>query len=187
VISGGAIQLTPADFEQTGTAFFGTPVLTSGLSANFAVQMSGGTGGDGFTFALVDAAKGAPTGVGASGAGLGFSGLPGLAVVGGTSWNSQLGHDNFLCVADGPGDGGQDVDCLAGAKVPGGGWGTGAHSLGVTVAGGTVKVVLDGANLLSYSPAAGVLPASAYVGFTAATGATYNVQVVSGVRITAKP
>jgi hypothetical protein len=178
----GSIQLTPAVKNAVGSAFYTSAVPTNGLTAGFTAQMSGGTGGDGFTFALVDAAKGGVTKVGAAGGGMGFSGLPGLAVVGAASWNGKLGYGNYVCLAQGPGDGGQDVNCLASAKLPSA-WGSAAHQVSVTVAGGAVKVSVDGTQLLNYAPAAGVLPASAFTGFTGSTGGLNNVIAVSALSI----
>ncbi|MEZ0112451.1 hypothetical protein ABH920_006473 [Catenulispora sp. EB89] len=178
----GTIQLTPAANNQRGSAFYTSAVPTNGLTASFTARMSGGTGGDGFSFALVDAAKGAATGVGAAGGGMGFSGLTGLAVVGASSWNGKLGYGDYVCLAQGPGDGGQDVNCLAAAKLPAP-WGSTAHQVTVTVAGSSVKVSVDGTQLLNYAPAAGVVPASAFAGFTGSTGGLNNVIAVSGLSI----
>jgi hypothetical protein len=178
----GSIQLTPATNNQHGSAFFTSPVPTNGLTASFTAQMSGGTGGDGFTFALIDSTKGAATGVGAAGGGMGFSGLTGLAVVGASSWSGKLGYGNYVCIAQGPGDSGQDVNCLAAAKLPAA-WGSTAHQIAVTVAGGSVKVSVDGTQLLNYAPATGVIPANAFAGFTASTGGLNNVIAVSGLSI----
>lgn len=178
----GSIQLSPATNNQRGSAFFTSPVPTNGLTASFTAQMSGGTGGDGFSFALVDSTKGTATGVGAAGGGMGFSGLSGLAVIGSSSWNGKLGYGNYVCVAQGPGDSGQDVACLAAAKLPTA-WGATAHQLSVTVAGGSIKVSVDGTQLLNHAPAAGVIPASAYVGFTGSTGGLNNVIAVSSLNI----
>ena len=180
--SGGSLQLTPAANNMAGAAFYTSAVPTNGLTADFTAQMSGGTGGDGFTFALVDAAKGAVTKAGAPGGGMGFSGLPGIAVVGAASWNGKLGYGNYICIAQGPGDGGQDVNCLAAAKLPSP-WGSTPHQVSVTVAGGSVKVSVDGTQLLNAAPAAGVVPASAFAGFTGSTGGLNNVIAVSAPSI----
>ncbi|OLE27152.1 MAG: hypothetical protein AUG49_06195 [Catenulispora sp. 13_1_20CM_3_70_7] len=178
----GSIQLTPATNNSAGSAFYTSAVPTNGLTAAFTAQMSGGTGGDGFTFALVDAAKGSATKAGAAGGGMGFSGLPGLAVVGAASWNGKLGYGNYVCIAQGPGDSGQDLNCLAAAKLPSA-WGSAAHQVSVTVAGGSVKVTVDGTQLLNYAPATGILPASAFPGFTGSTGGLNNVIAVSALSI----
>jgi hypothetical protein len=45
-------------------------------------------------------------------------------------------------------------------------------------------VTLDGAALLDYVPAAGLIPANAYVGFTGSTGANTDVHTISNVVIT---
>ena len=178
----GSIQLTPAVNTMAGAAFYTSAVPTNGLTATFTAQMSGGTGGDGFTFALVDSSKGAITKAGAVGGGMGFSGLPGVAVVGAASWNGKLGYGNYVCVAQGPGDGGQDVNCLAAAKLPSA-WGSAAHQVSVTVAGGSVKVSVDGTQLLNYAPGAGIIPGSAFAGFTGSTGGLNNVIAVSAPSI----
>ncbi|HEV2636377.1 MAG TPA: choice-of-anchor D domain-containing protein [Actinocrinis sp.] len=181
--SGGAIQLTPASASAAGSAFFAHPVPTTGLTASFTAQLNGGTGGDGLSFALVDPTRGSASGVGASGGGLGFSGLPGLSVDLVTSWNSQANSGNFVGIAAGPGNGADALTYLATAVVPTS-LRTGTHAVTVTVNTGVITVLVDGTRLLSYTPAAGVIPATAYAGFTGATGASTDLHTVSGLAIT---
>jgi hypothetical protein len=181
--SAGAVQLTAATVRQAGSAFYGSPVATDGLTASFTAQLNGGTGGDGLSFALVDSTRGAATGVGVNGGGLGFSGLPGLSVDLVTSWSAQLKGSNFIGVATGPAGSPDTLNYLASAKAPTS-LRTGTHAVGVTVAGGHVKVSLDGAQLLDYVPATGVIPSNAYVGFTGSTGASTDIHAVSGITIT---
>jgi hypothetical protein len=162
-------------------------VSTAGLTASFTAQLSGGSGGDGLSFALVDSSKGTNTGVGASGGGLGFSGLPGLSVDLVTSWNSTAKSGNFVGIAAGPGSGADNLTYLATAVVPTS-LRTGTHTVAVSVTGGVIAVSVDGKQLLNYTPAAGVLPTTAYAGFTGATGASTDVHAVSGLTIiTAAP
>jgi hypothetical protein len=182
-MSAGAIQLTPATTQQAGSAFYGSAVKTDGLTASFTSTFSGGTGGDGATYALVDSAQGTATGVGVAGGGMGFSKLPGLAVVLSTSWNGTAGMGNFVGIAQGPGSGADNLTYLAWAKIPSS-LETGSHAVTVTTAGGHVKVGVDGTQLLDYVPAAGVLPSNAYVGFTAGTGASTDVHAISNITIT---
>ncbi|WP_051969448.1 choice-of-anchor D domain-containing protein [Kitasatospora azatica] len=179
----GAIQLTTAGSNQSGSAFYGSPVATDGLTASFTAQLNGGTGGDGMTFALVDSTKGTATGTGVGGGGLGFSGLTGLSVDLVSSWSGQTGMGNFLGIAPGPGSGHDNLTYLAYAKAPTD-LRTGTHAVGVTVAGGHVKVSLDGTGLLDYVPAAGVIPSNAYVGFTGSTGYSTDLHAVGNVVIT---
>ncbi|MFE9425129.1 choice-of-anchor D domain-containing protein [Kitasatospora sp. NPDC006697] len=179
----GTLQLTAATGNQSGSAFYGSPVATDGLTASFAATMNGGTGGDGMTFALVDAAKGSATGTGVAGGGLGFSGLTGLSVDLTSSWSGQTGMGNFVGIAAGPGSGHDNLTYLAWAKAPTN-LRTGTHQVAVTVAGGHVKVSLDGTALLDYVPAAGTIPASAYAGFTGSTGGSNDVHTVGNIVIT---
>ncbi|SEL75172.1 beta strand repeat-containing protein [Streptacidiphilus jiangxiensis] len=182
-LSAGAITLTPATTQQSGSAFYTGAVRTDGLTASFTSTFSGGTGGDGATYALVDATKGTDTGTGVAGGGMGFSKLPGLAVVLSSSWNGTAGMGNFVGIAQGPGSGADNLTYLAWAKVPTS-LETGSHAVTVTTAGGHVKVGVDGTALLDYVPAAGVLPSNAYVGFTAGTGASTDVHAISNITIT---
>ncbi|MEZ0066637.1 hypothetical protein ABIA32_002649 [Streptacidiphilus sp. MAP12-20] len=179
----GSIQLTPATTNQSGSAFYSSAVKTDGLTASFTSTFSGGTGGDGATYALIDSTKGTATKTGATGGGMGFSGLPGLAVVLSRSWNGQTGMGNFVGIAQGPGSGTDNLTYLAWAKIPTS-LETGSHPVTVTTAGGHVKVGVDGSQLLDYVPAAGVLPSNAYVGFTAATGASTDVHTMNNLTIT---
>jgi hypothetical protein len=181
--SSGAIQLTPATAQQSGSAFYNGAVATDGLTATFTAQENGGTGGDGMTFAMVDSTKGSTTATGSAGGGMGFSGLPGLAVVLANSWNGQTGMGNFVGIAAGPNTGVDNLTYLAYAAAPSP-LRTGTHQVTVTVAGGHVKVSVDGAQLLDYVPATGVIPSNAYVGFTGSTGASTDVHAVSGLTIT---
>src|SRR6202008_2064105 len=85
----GTIQLTPAQQYQAGSAFSTLPVPTNGLAASFSAQLTGGPGADGLAFALSDATKSGPTGIGSSGGGLGLDGLTGLGVALDTYQNAQ--------------------------------------------------------------------------------------------------
>jgi hypothetical protein len=181
--SAGAIQLTPATANSAGSAFFANPVPTAGLTASFTAQLNGGTGGDGLSFALVDPAKGTSTGVGATGGGLGFSGLTGISVDLVTSWNSQAGSGNFVGIAAGPGSGADNLTYLATAALPTS-LHTGTHTVAISVNGGVITVLVDGTQRLNYTPAAGLIPTTAYAGFTGATGASTDVHAVSGLTIT---
>jgi hypothetical protein len=181
--SAGTVQLTAATAGQAGTAFYASPVATDGLTASFTAQLSGGTGGDGLTYALVNSTSGTATGVGVNGGGMAFSGLPGLAVVLSTTWSGQTGMGNFVGIAAGPGSGKDNLTYLAWAAAPTS-LRTGTHPVTVTVAGGHVKVSVDGQQLLDYVPAVGMVPANAYVGFTGSTGASTDVHAVSGITIT---
>jgi HYDIN/CFA65/VesB-like, Ig-like domain/Bacterial lectin/Abnormal spindle-like microcephaly-assoc'd, ASPM-SPD-2-Hydin/PQQ-like domain len=176
----GSVQLTGETTQTAGSSFFTTPVPTEGLKAAFTARLGPGTGADGLTFALLDAARATPTGLGATGGGLGFSGLPGVSVDLVTSWSSQADSGNFVGVATGPGSGADNLNYLATAKLPTS-LRTGTHQVAVGISGGHLTVSIDGTPLLDTTPA---LPVSTYAGFTAATGAGADAHTVSGVTIT---
>ena len=56
-LSGSDLVLTPATANQAGDAIYPTAVPTNGLHVHFTAQLSGGTGGDGLTFTLLDPTK----------------------------------------------------------------------------------------------------------------------------------
>lgn len=67
------MQLTPVDTQQFGAVYVNNKQfsLSNGIKIEFEYAMYGGTGADGISFFLFDAAVGTPT-VGAKGAGLGY-------------------------------------------------------------------------------------------------------------------
>lgn len=171
--SNGVIKLNGAVANSAGSSFYTQTVPTDGLQANFTAQFGPGTGADGLTFAMIDATKAKTTALGYKGGGLGFSGIPGVAV-GFTTYNS-----NNVGVLVGPNSGTDKLTWLATAKVPTA-LRTGTHTVGVSITGGHLKVSVDGKQLLDTTPP---LPASAYVGFTAATGAYADAHTISAVAI----
>jgi hypothetical protein len=181
--SAGTIQLTPAAQQFcAGSAFSTLPVSTGILAASFTAQLGGGTGGDGLTFALIDATKNAPTALGGQGGGLGLDGLNGIGVALDTYKNAQANSNNYVAIATGTDNGSGAVTYLATAPVPAP-LRTGTHTVTVIVSSGTITVYVDAAQLLSYQPAAGLIPASAYAGFTAGSGMSTDLHAVSNVVI----
>ncbi|HXA60472.1 MAG TPA: hypothetical protein VNW94_15040, partial [Streptosporangiaceae bacterium] len=63
----------------------------------------------------------------------------------------------------------------------------GTHKVDVTVAGGRIKVLVDGKLILSARAPAGSLPSTALVGFTGSTGGHNDVHTVRGVTIGTAP
>lgn len=178
----GSIQLTPAAQYLAGSAWYDTALPTEGLQATFTAQLGGGTGADGLTFALLDSTKASVTSLGRPGGGLGFSSLPGVDVTLDTYFNSATNSSNYIGVAAGPGDSGWDQTYSSYANAPSS-LRTGTHTVGITVTGGHIKVSFDGAQVLDAVPAAGVIPATAIVGFTGSTGYLTDAHTVSGVSI----
>jgi hypothetical protein len=172
----GTIQLTPAQSFQAGSAFSQLPVATAGLAASFTAQLYGGTGADGMTFSLIDATKNSPGSVGGAGGGLGLDGLNGIGVALDTFPSNQVG---IVTGTDNAGG----VTWLT--SVPGpASLRTGPHTVTVSVSAGAISVFVDGAKLIdSYTPAAGLIPAGAYAGFTGGTGQGTDIHTVGNVVI----
>jgi hypothetical protein len=79
-LDGTDLYLTrEADGFGAGSSWFGTAQATDGLDVTFEVEMSGGTGADGITFALADPAT-ASSFVGAGGGDLGLVGCTSVAL-----------------------------------------------------------------------------------------------------------
>ncbi|MEV5969402.1 choice-of-anchor D domain-containing protein [Streptomyces sp. NPDC051921] len=180
-ISGGDLQLTQATADQRGTAVWPVPVLTDGLRATFTTVIGGGTGADGLSFALLDPARTTAGALGAGGGGLGWSGLPGVAVTLDTYDNGASDPSaNFLGIATG-GSGPALTYASTTTNVPN--LRAGGHTVNVAVTGTTLTVTVDGTQRLSTSVAS--LPPTAFLAFTGATGGSTDIHAVRGVTLTA--
>lgn len=177
--AGSTVLLTPATQQSAGSVVYDRAVPSDGLHATFTARLGPGTGGDGLTLALLDADRTTPAALGATGGGLGFSGLPGMAVTLGTSWNSQSKSTNFAGIAAGPGSGQDNLTYLTTAPVPAP-LRSGAHQVDVAYSGGQLVVTVDGTRLLSRAVA---LPPRVLVGFTAANGSLADEHAVSDVLV----
>jgi hypothetical protein len=83
ILTGSDTVLTKAAYNQAGAVIYPTAIATastSTMTAQFEVQIGGGNGANGMTFALLSP-KTASTAVGVHGAGLGIQGMQGMAVV----------------------------------------------------------------------------------------------------------
>ncbi|MBO0867571.1 MAG: choice-of-anchor D domain-containing protein [Micromonosporaceae bacterium] len=176
-MDGAALVLTPASANLAGSAIYSMPLPSNGISAQFTAQLAGGTGAEGLTFALVGTATGSPQGLGGGADGLGFAGLPGVAVVLDTHQTGEDPSGNFLGITDGTG--GAAIGYAATTSdIPD--LRTGTHTVAVTTSGGTLSVTLDGVPRLS---AQVPLPSTVYAGFTASTGTGTDRHAVSQVSI----
>ncbi|MFI8521121.1 choice-of-anchor D domain-containing protein [Streptomyces sp. NPDC085481] len=179
-MSGGDLQLTQAVTDQRGSAVWPVPVLTDGLHASFTTSLSGGNGADGLSLALLDAAGATPTALGAGGGGLGYSGLPGVAVTLDTYRNGADPSANFVGIAT-AGTGDTLTYASTTTNVPS--LRSGTHTVDVAVSGRTLTVSVDGTQRLSTSVAS--LPPTAYLAFTGATGGKHDIHTVRKAAITA--
>jgi hypothetical protein len=180
-ISGNSLQLTPATGTLlAGSAFWPTPVDPRTMRVDFDAYIGGGTGADGMTFAIQNAAAtgASPAKVGVRGGGLGFSGISGIAAALVEYKNSVNPSNNFTGVTDGPISGSTDLlHWIATANlVPI--LQNQTHHVTVTTGGGVLTIAVDGTQVLSQAV---TLPASAYVGFTAGDGSLTNRHAVSNV------
>jgi hypothetical protein len=181
-IVGSALQLTQATgINQAGSAFWPTPVSSGHVSATFTTTIGGGSGADGLTFIVANASD-PPTSIGANGGGLGFSGVPGVAVAMDTYQNSVNPSNNFVGVTDGPVTS-SAPDLLhwlaTSTNVPAL---RTTHAVKVTLNAGTLTMSIDGTQVLSTPVTVGP---SVLVGFSGGSGNQNDTHSVSNVSITA--
>jgi len=183
-IVSGALRLTSTSpTNQRGSAFYPTAVSSASLTIDFDATISGGSDGDGMTFTFANPSAGASA-LGASGSGLGYAGINGIAVGLDTlqSWGSNDPSNNYVGIANGFNGGNTDnLNWLATAtNVPN--LRSGTHHFTITTNNGTIVVKVDGTQYLS---TAVTLPSTVLVGFTGGTGDDTQNQTVANVVITA--
>lgn len=181
LVNGTSLDLTPATGTlKAGSAFWPTPVDPRTLRVDFDAYIGGGTGADGMTFTIQNAAAtgASPAALGVRGGGLGFSGISGIAVALDEYKNSVNPSNNFAGISDGHVSTATDLlHWLATANlVPK--LQNQTHHVTVTAAAGVLAIAVDGTQVLSLPV---TLPASAYVGFTAGDGSLTNRHGVSNV------
>jgi hypothetical protein len=176
-MTGTTLQLTPAKAGQVGSAVFYQPVPSNHLYARFTARLSGGNGGDGMTFSLLNPAS-ATTARGAGAGQLGVGGLSGVSVVLGTRKDAGDPSANFVGIATGSSHG-HLVFAATSTRVPN--LRRGTHVIIVAVSGKKVSVEVDGRGYVSANVpvTSTVMPA-----FTAANGSGADVHAVSGTYIT---
>ncbi|MFB7452767.1 choice-of-anchor D domain-containing protein [Streptomyces sp. NPDC056194] len=179
-ISGDDLQVTQASASQRGSAVWPVPVLTDGLKASFTTVIGGGTGADGMTFSLLDPARTTPSALGGVGGGLGYTGLPGVAVAFDTFKNTGDPSANFVGIATG-GSGSALTYASTTTNVPS--LRSGTHTVAVSVSGKTVTVSVDGTQRLRTTVAS--LTPTALLAFTGGTGSITDIHAVRGATITA--
>lgn len=179
-LSGNDLQLTQTGKTQAGSGVFPVPVLTDGLRATFTTVIGGGTGADGLTFSLLDPSRTTPSALGRNGGGLGWSGLPGVAVTFDTYRNNNDPSSNFVGIATAA-SGDALTYAATSTAVPA--LRTGTHDVSVAVSGTTLTVSIDGTQVLQKSVAS--LSPAALLAFTGSTGWVTDIHTVRNVAITA--
>jgi hypothetical protein len=177
-MNGSQVVLTPAQSTVAGSVFFSDPVATGTLTASFTLSMTGGSGADGATFAMLDPARAVPTSVGGTGNGLGFGGLAGVAVAFITYPQNGVDSHNFVAILSSS-QGGTSTLVSSTTSVPD--LRASTHNVVTKVAGTTITVSIDGSQVLSAAVPA--LTPTAYVGYTAATGQSTDVHMVTDAQI----
>ena len=182
VLSGTELVLTPATNFQKGSAFWPKTINPSSMTVEFEATIGGGTGADGLALVIADATRGAtPTSLGVEGGGLGFSGIPGLAVSLDEYKGTGAPSSSFVGLSEGP----------VSASTPGVlKWiATGnlavplqnaTNKVKVVTANGTITVSVDGTQILSQAV---TLPTSAYLGFSAGTGGLNNRHAITHLSV----
>jgi hypothetical protein len=177
--SAGVLKLTGTTATTRGSSFFTTPLDSSRhLTVAYDQTISGGGGADGMTLTLADAAIARPTALGATGGGLGYTGIPGIAIAFDTYRGAVDPSANFVGIANGTNGATDRLAWLAtSTAIPN--LRTAIRHVVVDVDSGVIRVSIDGVQYLSQAV---TLPPSVLLGFTAATGAvTDNHQVANVV------
>jgi len=177
-LSGTDLSLTKVVQNTQGSAVQGTVVPSARLKATFTAAIGGGTGADGLALLLLDSTKTTPKALGGGGGGLGYAGLPGVAVTLDTYRNAGDPSANFVGVATG-GNGSPFTYAATSTAVPALRTGTHVVDVSVTTAG-HILVRVDGTQVID---TAVTLPPNVLVGFSGATGGLTDNHTVSGVKI----
>ena len=177
-ITSGAIRTTAAVSNSAGSAFFMTPLESRHLIVEFDQTIGSGTGADGQTLTFADASKAATTALGVQGGGLGFSGIPGLAVAFDTYKGTGAPSNNFVGITEGPTSTTvPDVLHWLATATPSASL-RATHHIKVEVLNGAISVFIDSTKVLS---ATETLPAKVLLGFTGGTGGQNDIHEVANV------
>ncbi|HEY0777461.1 MAG TPA: L-type lectin-domain containing protein [Gemmatirosa sp.] len=177
-LDAGQIVLTPASTYEIGSAFRVAPVATSGLqflTATFNYTIGGGTGADGLAFVLQGNGPNALGTLGNGvGANIGFAGISNslAALVRTHTYNLvQIGTDGHL-----------NGHSAAATMLRG----TNDVTVTYAAAGELFSVFLNGAPVVSQSgiDLAALVGPEAYLGFTASTGASSDMQRINSFSLT---
>jgi hypothetical protein len=183
-MSGSDTVLTQAVTNQAGSVVYPVAVTTLGLHVQFNVQLSGGTGADGMTFALLNPASSKATSLGAAGSGLGFAGLTGVAVTLDTYKDKTYPTSNFAGLTNSASGALLIFQTYARVIPP---LRTGTHTVVVEVQKDTatgvdaIIVYLDGGRILARDEP--TLTTKSLLAFSGGTGASTDMHIVRDVAI----
>jgi hypothetical protein len=175
-------QLTDTGAGEAGSVFWSEALPSSAIVAEFDATLENGSGADGLTLTFANPSAGAGA-LGRAGGGLGFSGIPGVAVAFDTYQNSVNPSANFAGISDGSPSNSDllhwvatatNVPALRGAP----------HHVVATLSAGVLTVSIDGTQYLS-SPV--TLPPQVLVGFTGGSGGLTDAHAVANVHVTGIP
>ena len=168
---------TAARKYSAGSIYYDIPVAAEGLNTSFDVSISGGNGGDGMTFALLNPSSSRR--VGGSGGGLGYSGLSGTAVVLDTFNNFTNKLSGTIGIARSAA--GSTFSYLA-SNTSVGNLRT-RHHYDVTVAGGVLTVKRNGVIVVRSTV---TLPEKVILAFTGGTGSSTDAHKLYNVVTTTR-
>lgn len=174
------VQLTNTSTDQAGTAFQTSETVdASNVVISLSFYVSGGSGADGMSLTALDSTR-MTSFVGLTGGGIGYYGMPGWSLEIDTWYNSEYRdpttEDHLSVHIDG--DVTNPVTWAALPEMEDGAW----HTLDVTVIDGHMTVAVDGVTYID-QPIPGMTSFPAYVGFTAATGASTNYHLVDALAV----
>lgn len=182
VLSGTALQLTNATTpQQAGSAFWPTPLNPASIDVAFDAAIDSGTGADGMTLTFADATSALPTALGLNGDGLGFGGIPGVAVALDTHKGSADPSSNFIGVATGANSSDRRILTWAATTTAVPALRNTVRHIHVTVIDQQLTVSVDDSQVLTTMV---TLPAKTQLGFTGSDGGKTDRHAVSNVVIT---
>jgi HYDIN/CFA65/VesB family protein/putative pyrroloquinoline-quinone binding quinoprotein/putative pyrroloquinoline-quinone-binding quinoprotein len=182
-MSASAGRLTRAARDEAGAVIYPVAVPVNGLKVTFTAQLSGGSGANGLTLALLRPAAVTAASVGGDGTSLGLGGLPGTGVALNTVQIDDDGtNNNAEIVTSTAGHAALTVQQQAEAIPP---LRPGPDTVSVQVgrhgSGYVLTVWLDGEQILQQ--AAPELGPTALLAFTGSTGSLTDLHVVRDVAI----
>ena len=182
-LHGATLVLTPNAQYSVGNAFLSTTLATRSLVVNYTSESLDGSGGDGTALVLADATNlpgGSPPALGPNGKGYGLGPGTSLAVVLGEGQTPGTTSTSWVALSDGVDHSSGDLSYVGSpVNLPISTQDT-ANDVTVAITVTSIEVYVDG--LLEIS-AAYTLPSDVRVGFSASTGQSTNLHLVSGVSI----